>query len=108
MKGTHRLNRRNVNRVTGEVSTGQYRLTRSRTGPTEYVGRSDTDLSRRLNEHLDEGYTHFRYSPAGSVKSAYEKECRQYHYRLDNGNIDNVRHPARPRGTNYRCPVCGR
>ena len=70
-----------------------------------YVGRSDTDLRKRLLNHIDEPYTHFKYSYATSKKAAFEKECKNFH---DFNPPDNSIHPDRPEGTDWKCPLCSR
>jgi hypothetical protein len=50
-----------------------------------YVGRSDTDLNRRLKDVA-----------ALSVEIAYIKECHDYHIYIDNGfRLDNENHPRK-------------
>jgi len=68
-----------------------------------YVGRDDDDLNRRLKEHVG-SYQHFKFRHYNTAKEAYEKECYLYH---DFTPRDNDIHPAKPDGTNYKCPVCG-
>lgn len=61
-----------------------------------YIGRSDTDLNRRLKEH-HEGYTHFTFSCAETVIQAYDTECKHYHAFNDlNEPFDNIIHPKKP------------
>jgi predicted GIY-YIG superfamily endonuclease len=73
-----------------------------------YVGRSDTDLNRRLKDHTSEGYTHFMYSYALSIEIAYIKECHDYHAFVDKHfRLDNENHPAKPENINSQCPYCG-
>ena len=75
-----------------------------------YVGRSDTDLKKRLMQHLDENhtYSYFKYSVAHSVKEAYFKECKNYHDFGAGVYLDNKNHPARPDGVKEACPYCGK
>ena len=67
----------------------------------QYVGRSDTDVARRLKEHVNEGYSHFKFSYASSRRAAFIKECQNYH---DFNPSDNDIHPRRPDDANWRCP----
>lgn len=87
------------------TAPGAYALGKSSGGVfyISYVGRSDTDLNGRLHEHVGK-YTHFKAAFFETPKDAFEKECNLYH---DFGPPDNSVHPARPQGTNYRCPVPG-
>lgn len=69
----------------------------------EYVGRSDDDLNGRLKDHVGT-YRAFLYGYFPNARDAFRKECMLYH---DFNPRDNVIHPARPKGANYTCPVCG-
>lgn len=76
-----------------------------------YVGRSDTDLNRRLHDHVEENakYKYFKFSYARTPKEAYEKECINFHDFGGTKSLENERHPDRPEGKgDYKCPVCGR
>ena len=88
MRGTRRLNPDEIDEVTGKDRFGVYRLANSDAGAV--------------------GHDSFRYRSAGSAESAYKRECRQYHYHMEHGHIENQRHPARPKGNNCRCPICHR
>lgn len=69
-----------------------------------FVGRSDTDLHRRLRqsaEHAD-GYRYFWFAESVSPKEAFLLECICYHeYRP----ADNPNHPAAVPGARWKCPV---
>lgn len=72
-----------------------------------YVGRSDNDLNKRLHDHEKENYTHFMYLHAGSIKDAFEMECRLFHMYGQEIILDNKKHPDRPeQWINLSCPVC--
>ena len=75
-----------------------------------YVGRSDTDLKRRIKEHIGENpkYQFFKYSYASSSKDAYYKECNNWHdFGGPEGLLNNSIHPDKPEGTNWKCQQCG-
>jgi hypothetical protein len=74
----------------------------------KYVGRSDNNLNKRLHDHEKENYPHFMYHYAGSIKDAFEMECRLYHlYGGDADHIDNKIHPDRPKEWPYLpCTGC--
>lgn len=81
----------------------------------KYVGRSDSDLRSRIKHGLQDRlkydnckkYERFKFSYASSVKEAYDKECRNYHdFGGDEGLLNNERHPDKPEGMNYKCPIC--
>ncbi len=92
--------------VPSSIHYGVYAITNSQ-GMILYVGRSDTNLQRRIKEHVGEklDYTKFYYEEAASKKDAFEKECclwHQYHPR------DNDIHPDYPDDMRYlKCPVAG-
>ena len=82
-----------------------------------YVGRSDTDLRDRMEDHLPEnerndclrGHSLDRYwrEYCASALEAYNRECEIYHeHGNGSGYTCNVIHPSKsnPRWT---CPVCG-
>ena len=97
----------NIKKHITKTSPGNYRLGSLNTkgGITvKYVGRSDVDVADRIADHLDEGYTHFRYLSATSAKDAFEQECYDYH-RFQ--CAANKYHPDKPDDTDYKCPVCG-
>lgn len=68
-----------------------------------YVGRSDSDLNDRLKDHVG-NYSHFKYGFFNTPDLAFAKECRLFH---DFDTNANQVHPARPKGSLVRCPVCG-
>jgi hypothetical protein len=87
------------------TSPGVYALDRT-TNPgftTNYVGRADDDVARRLKAHASEGrYKYFQFEYCSSAKAAFERECQLYHIYP---GLDNIVHPARPAGTTYSCPI---
>lgn len=87
------------------IGPGAYALGNSQSDGfhIEYVGRSDDDLAKRLQDHVPEHYLQFKYGFYDSAKAAFEKECRLYH---DFNPPDNKVHPARPKNANWSCPVC--
>ena len=85
----------------GEV--GVYVFVDARKTP-RYVGRSDTDLGKRLSQWVGV-YERFYVEYHTSSRNAYLRECELYHqYR---NTLDNEIHPATPSGTSWRCPVSG-
>ncbi len=72
----------------------------------EYVGRSDTDLKKRIPHGIGL-YKLYKYSLAASVQEAFEKECKNYHDFGGSKGLNNTIHPDRPIGKNYNCPVEG-
>lgn len=74
----------------------------------KYVGRSDTDLNDRLHKHLGESYPLFKAKYASSPKTAFEKECQNWHdFGGLEGKLDNKIHPGEPTDASWKCPVNG-
>lgn len=70
-----------------------------------YVGRSDSDLQRRIASSAAEGsYIHFWFDYATSPMDAYKYECELYHHYTPS---DNEIHPQVPVNSNWRCPIRG-
>lgn len=97
MGGPFRLTRRGLNR---EVVLGSG-LRRNYAG-ARAIGRADTDLAAILHGQIGL-YDSFLIQAAGSPEDAFWLECELYH-RLDRPDL---KHPVRPAGTDWRCPVCG-
>jgi predicted GIY-YIG superfamily endonuclease len=70
-----------------------------------YIGRSDTDLQRRLLRHSSTGRgDYFTYDVHRTSLQAFEVECSLYHaLRPD---ITNVLHPDLPNFGTGVCPFC--
>lgn len=86
-------------------SPGVYALgsTRANTFYITYVGRSDEDVAARLKNHVALPDPQFKFTYASSAVDAFEKECELYHeYRTNANQV----HPARPQGSNRKCPRC--
>ena len=110
MSGPYTLSVRKINEMVTKKSPGNYALgySKDRTFYVKYVGRSDDNVNSRLQDWVGE-YKEFKFSYASSAKAAYEKECRNYHdFGGPEGDLDNETHPAKPSGSHWRCPVCGR
>ena len=110
MKGPYSLTTENIDKYVSE-SIGNYALGYSddTTFYPQYVGRSDTNLNKRLKDYLDvkkEDIKEFRFSYAENAIAAYFKECRNYHdFNLKYNDI----HPDKPNGQgSLKCPVCGK
>jgi len=82
---------------------GTYILHRG--GSPIYVGRSDTDLQRRLLEHSARARgDYFTYDVHYSPEQAFEVECSLFHALRP--TITNVLHPDRPDHLTPLCPFC--
>ncbi len=77
-----------------------------------YIGRSDTNLKQEIeNQRYNKveiggtTYTHFKFCKASSAKEAYERECIDFHGYGEELVLDNINHPDKPNGTDYKFPV---
>lgn len=104
LSGPYSLTKESIDRNVTRTSAGAYALGRTIDGVfhVHYVGRSDGDVRGRLKDHVGK-YTQFKFDYFSSAKAAFEKECRLYH---DFGPPANSVHPARPRGSGWKCPAC--
>ncbi len=112
MRGPFKLDKNNIYKV--DKSAGNYRLYRiDKNGRRHiYVGRSDTDLQRRLLEHFyydNPVYDEFKFEYADDVEDAYNHECEDYHsFKNLQLILDNEIHPDKPDYMEYLpCPVSG-
>jgi hypothetical protein len=99
----HRLTPDVIRTFVPAAQPGTYRLHRH--GGVVYLGRSDTDLRRRLLEHaLARRGDHFTWHVHSSAWAAWIDECSQWHDLP--GLAENLVHPARPDSSDDRCPFC--
>ena len=107
MNGPYKLDKDTIDAKVTRKSPGNYALGKKNEKGTflvGYVGRSDDDVNGRLKDWV--GNTRrplFKFSYATSAKAAFEKECNNYH---DFDPPGNTSHPARPVGSNWKCPRC--
>lgn len=105
--GPHALTEFGIDAAVKGTGAGAYALGSTNANGVftiSYVGRSDTDLSGRLKDHVG-SYMQFKFGFYSTPESAYLKECSLYH---DFGALGaNHVHPARPEGSKTKCPVCG-
>jgi len=76
-------------------------------GQTEpvYIGRSDTNLRKRLLSHAKMGRADFfDYDVQWTLEKCFIAECSAYHALL--GRTSNLIHPAQPYGLKIKCPFC--
>jgi hypothetical protein len=106
MDGEFDLTIDSINREVNMASPGNYALGHINNNKfiVEYIGRSDSDINARLKQHVGK-YNKFKYSYATSPKSAFEKECKNFH---DFGGalLDNEIHPDRPKDSGWKCLYC--
>lgn len=105
LKGPYPLTNKEIDDKVTRTSAGAYALGRTDEEGAfliKRIGRSDDDVNRRLHDHVGD-YKKFKFGYYDSSKAAFEKECNLYH---DFKPPDNPIHPARPSGTNWKCPRC--
>ena len=111
MNGPYELTNEIIDSLVNDNKMGNYALgyVKNKTFYVVYVGRSDTNLNARLKDHVGEKekYKCFKFSYATSIKSAYEKECQNWHdFGDEEGQLDNKIHPDKPADSTFACPVC--
>jgi len=105
LQGPFALNEESIDKTVDQTSPGNYALgdrNQSGTFLVDYVGRSDNNLNGRLKQHVGENLL-FKADYASSPKTAFEKECNNYH---DFTPPRNKNHPARPANSGWSCPRC--
>lgn len=66
------------------------------------IGRSDTDIGAELRNFIG-SESLFKFDILSNSQAAFEKECSLYHDFSPRGNRV---HPARPHGSDWKCPHC--
>ena len=113
MKAVHKLDHAVVSGIVPEGISGCYRLWDLKRGKfcVGYIGRSDSDLHRRLHQHVDAGvFSFFDFEVTDDIYEAFILECREWHLlcSLIDAHLANINHPAAPQGKSYACPYCFR
>ena len=104
LRGPYPLTEKGINENVTRQSPGAYALGRSTNGifHINYVGRSDSDLKKRLRDHIGEN-SEFKYEYYASSEEAFEKECDLYHsFNPPRNKI----HPAQPADSDWQCMIC--
>lgn len=107
MKSSYVLTEKSVDYEITKKSAGNFALgyeSKSGLFIVQYYGRSDTDLNHEIKKWVHD-YKRFKFFYASSPKSAYTKECKNYHS-FDKKKIDNKTHPEKPENADYDCPYC--
>ena len=103
---TYELDAEVIKNVVGRRRVGVYFLGQQLNDElcVQYVGRSDTDLKRRLLQHARAGqYPRFAVCPTKTIWDAYRLECREWHRFA---HLFNRIHPDSPKILPYLCPYC--
>lgn len=105
LTGPYYLTTDGVNKSVTRTSAGVYALGKLSDGVfyIGYVGRSDDDVNKRLLDHVKLSDPQFKIAYCSSAQAAFLAECELWH---EYGGSRNPIHPARPAGTNYKCPRC--
>src|SRR5438445_13818835 len=103
MYGSYPLTADGVNNAVTATAPGVYMLGKIENGTfyVGYVGRSDTDVNDRLQDHVKLSDSHFQFAYCASAEAAFYAECELFHAYCRSRNPN---HPARPEGTFLRCP----
>jgi len=108
LSAAHDLTEKEIDGAVVGISPGVYALGSNTPDVfyVDYIGRSDNDLNGQLKQWVGGKYTHFKFGLFPSAEEAFTKECNLFH---DFGEtaLDNSVHPARPNGSNSKCPRCG-
>lgn len=112
-KESFELNNKTIDSLIGDNAIGNYALgyliEKTSTFVVLYVGRSDTNLNKRLKDHVGEfaKCNRFKYVIQDNVKAAYYLECKNYHdFDGPDGRLLNEKHPDSPNGLLLECPYC--
>ena|SRR5262249_14853669 len=110
LHGPYDLTIENIDDVVRGKGPGAYALGNSSAQGATFVircvGRSDDDLNARLKKWVGRKYPQFKYRLMDSSKAAFEKECQLFHDFGETATLDNEVHPARPKGSDWKCPRC--
>ena len=107
MKSSYVLTHNSVDYEIKKISAGNFALgyeSKSGLFVVQNYGRSDTDLNHEIKNWIGK-YKRFKFFYASSPKSAFVKECKNYHS-FDKNKLDNKTHPEKPENTDYDCPYC--
>lgn len=126
MDGPFRLDAATLRRVVRGGTPGNFalgHLDSAKRFAVQYVGRHDVDVLEGLAMALRAGVgkpglvgrlfgtgsqaNAFKFSYAVDQRTAFEKQCRNYHDFYAGGSLENDRHPAPPPASGLTCPVCG-
>ncbi len=110
MRGPHRLDNATVDQVVNRAFPGNFAvgyLKESGSFVVRYVGRADSNLNQTLKEQETDESTWFKWCYTDSAHAAFDRECQNYHDFGECNQLENEDHPDAPRGSKWRCPVCG-
>lgn len=105
----HRFEPSVVRSVVPHGVVGVYQLARYENGQLiiGYVGRSDSDLQKRLAGHnLMYAFDYFWFHKVRNPHSAFLAEAGMWHALKDELALVNKAHPAVPGGKAVGCPYC--
>ena len=108
--GPHRLTPQSITEVVTETSPGNFTLGSIQENGfcVLYVGRSDRDVAKQLRSWVSQ-YPHYKsfvFSYASGPRTAFDKECEDFHDYGGTERLDNAGHPQRPAEIDWLCPRC--
>lgn len=108
--GPFDLTEKAIAQVVTQTSAGNYALGAmgERAFRVFYVNRSDDDVAKELSSCVKQNprYKAFKFSYAPDPKTAFDRECDDYHDFGKSGTLDNADHPERPDASDWLCPQC--
>lgn len=98
------LNDRTIKQMVRKPQPGVFLLHTVQGGQPRFLGRDDKDVRDKLLKWLGRSYRYFQFDYCETPEEAFHRQCELYHQFKQ--NLDNTRHPERPDGTEWRCPLC--
>lgn len=107
MEGAFNLDTKTIENKIEKTSAGNYALGRKNDEGIfliSYIGRSDSDIKKKLHKWVGRSKSDlFKFKYASSVREAFVMECDNFHDFVHN---DKIKHPERPKNTDWKCPRC--
>lgn len=98
------LNDRTIKQLVRQPQPGVFLLYTVQGGQPRFLGRDDKDVRDKLLKWLGRSYRYFQFDYCETPEEAFRRQCELYHQLKQ--NLDNTRHPERPAGTEWHCPIC--
>ncbi len=112
MEGPYGFNTGEINLSVRQKSPGNYALgyiDKNGKFIVKYIGRADVKIREVLRQkylELGSKYSYFKYSAVSMAKTAFDKECKNYHEFSARGTLDNEVHPQSPSSRDWKCSYC--
>jgi hypothetical protein len=98
------LNDRTIKQMVRKPQPGIFLLHTVPGGQPRFLGRDDRNVRDKLLKWLGRSYRYFQFDYCETPEEAFRRQCELYHQLKQ--YLDNTRHPERPDGTDWRCPLC--